>query len=389
MTDTLVQDCADLQARYELDVFGKRGISLVRGQGAKVWDDKGRSYIDAIGGQGAAALGHAHPRVIRALQEQARKLICCPGMFSNDARARYMERLVRAAPTGLDKVFFCNSGSEAVEAALKFARIGTGRAGVVAAKNGFHGRTFGAMSATANRKYAQGSEPLVPGFTHIPYNDIKAVQNAMQAEPAALILEIVQGEGGVIIGEESFFSEARRLCDEHGVYLIIDEVQTGFCRTGRLFACEHFQVRPDILCLAKAMAAGLPMGAVLVGEHVRVPVGRHGSTFGGNPLVCAVADTVLDLMIEQDLAGEASRKAEVLINRLQADLPESVREIRYKGLMIGIELKKKVRPVLKEMMEEGVLALPAGSTVLRLLPPLVIEREEIEKIADTIIKVLG
>lgn len=381
-------DYADLQARYELDVFGKRGITLVRGRGARVWDDKGRSYIDGIGGHGAAALGHAHPRVIRTLEEQSRKLISCPGMFCNDARALYMERLIDAAPEGLDRAFLCNSGTEAVEAALKFARIGTGRTGVVAARNGFHGRTFGAMSATANPKYARGSGPLVPGFSHIPFNDTDALQAALHEEPAALILEIVQGEGGVIIGEEAYFREARRLCDEHGTYLIIDEVQTGFCRTGKRFACHHYRLRPDILCLAKSMAAGLPMGAVLVGNHVRVPVGCHGSTFGGNPLACAVADTVLEVMIEQDLAREASRKGDYLVDRLQSRLPECVREFRYKGLMIGIELRQKVRPLLKELMEQGVLALPAGSTVLRLLPPLVITREEIDSLAGSIIKVL-
>jgi acetylornithine/LysW-gamma-L-lysine aminotransferase len=389
MTGAVTRDYADLQARYELDVFGKRGITLVRGLGAKVWDDQGRSYIDAVGGHGAAALGHAHPRVIRTLEDQSRKLISCPGMFSNDTRALYMERLIDAAPAGLEKVFFCNSGTEAVEAALKFARIGTGRTGVVAAKNGFHGRTFGAMSATANRKYAEGSGPLVPGFTHIPFNDIEALRHAVREEPAALILEIVQGEGGVILGDEAFFREARRRCDEHGTYLIIDEVQTGFGRTGRWFACEHFDLRPDILCLAKSMAGGLPMGAVIVGRHVRVPIGCHGSTFGGNPLACAVAGTVLDVMTEQDLAGQASSKGDYLVGRLQADLLDRVREIRYKGLMIGIELRQKVRPVLRELMAQGVLALPAGSTVLRLLPPLVITRDEIDAVVESLIRVLG
>ncbi|MHC4942160.1 MAG: aspartate aminotransferase family protein [Planctomycetota bacterium] len=388
MTGSIQLEYGELQARHELDVYGKRGITLVRGSGAKVWDDEDREYIDCVGGYGAAGLGHCHARILEALDRQARKLISCPGFFSNDTKALYLERLVDAAPSGLTRAFLCNSGTEAVEAAMKFARISTGRQGIIAAMGGFHGRTFGAMSATFRRDYSRGCEPLLPGITHVPFNDRSALEHAMKSEPAALILEVIQGEGGVIPGDPLYLQAARRLCDLHGALLVIDEVQTGFCRTGKMFASEHSGLHPHILCLAKSIAAGIPMGAVLVDESVKVPRGRHGSTFGGNPLACAAALEALDVMTEDDLASRASRKGDRFVHRLLRNKPASIREIRHMGLMIGIELKCHVKPVLKALMEEGVLALSAGSTVLRLLPPLVIEEKDLDRAGGTIAGVI-
>ena len=388
MTQIQLTDYANLQSLHELDVYGKRGPTLVGGKGAVVWDDQGRAYIDCIAGNGAAGLGHGHARVIQAVEEQVRKLISCPNAFSNDTRALYLEQLTLAAPEGLNRAFLCNSGTEAVEAGLKFCRISTGRTGIIAAKGGFHGRTYGAMSATFTPQYAEGSKPLVPGFFHIPFNNIEALRQAVQRSTAGVILEIVQGEGGVILGEAAFLHEARRLCDQYGALLIIDEVQTGFCRTGRMFASEHFRLQPDILCLAKSMAAGLPMGAVLVKDHIQIPKGRHGSTFGGNPLACAAARAALEVMQKEDLAKEAARKGDYLVRLLLKKHLQSIREIRHSGLMIGIELKCRVRPMLKDLMQQGVLALPAGSTVLRLLPPLVITMQEIDQVVEALNAVL-
>ena len=365
-----------VQQTHELDVFGKRGIALERGQGAWVWDDNGKAYIDCIAGHGAANLGHGNPAVLEAIQQQSQKLISCSGAFYNQARAEVMEKLISIAPPGCKRVFLCNSGTESVEAALKFARISTGRAKIIAARGGFHGRTFGAMSATFNPKYAKGFGPLVPGFQHVPYNQIEALEQAMGPDVAAVLLEVVQGESGVRLGDPAFLASARALCDQHGALLILDEVQTGFCRTGQMFAAQHYDLRPDLVCLAKSIAGGLPMGAVLCGDAVQVPVGKHGTTFGGNPLACAVSLAAIQEMQRLELDREAQRKGAAFMASFTSRSLDVVREVRQLGLMIGIELRIKARPVLGELMAAGILALPSGASVVRLLPPLTIEDED-------------
>jgi acetylornithine/LysW-gamma-L-lysine aminotransferase len=375
--------------RHELDVYGKRGIAMVRGEGSWVFDADGRKYLDCVAGHGAAILGHCHPAVQEALTEQAGRLMSCPGAFYSDVKAAYLERLCSVAPKSLSRVFMANSGAEAVEAALKLARATTGRSNFVAAKGGFHGRTLGALSATFSPKYRKGFEPLVPGFSFVPYNDVVALEQAVDENTAAVILEMVQGEGGVHIGRPDFISAARKRCDATGALLIVDEVQTGFGRTGRLFAFEHHGVVPDLVCLAKGIGAGFPMSAVLAGPKIEIAVGAHGSTFGGNPLACAVGLGVLEAVERDHLVAGAARKGAALLEKLErADL-KSVREIRGLGLMIGIELKNKVRPVLGALAEQGILALAAGSTVLRLLPPLVIADEEIDFLAEKLIETLN
>ncbi len=389
MTATATRSWAERQRRCELDVYGKRGPTLVRGRGAVVWDDRDRAYIDCVGGQGSANVGHAHPRVAAAIKRQADRLISCPGMFYNDAKALYLEKLMAAAPPGLTRAFLCNSGAESVEAALKFARLATGRAKVIAAMRGFHGRTFGALSATHNPKYTADFAPLTPGFAHVRFNDVEALRAAVDGETAAVILEIVQGEGGVRPAEAAFLEATRALCDAHGALLIVDEVQTGFGRVGAMFACERFDVRPDILCLAKSIAGGAPMGATLVSDRVDVPVGKHGSTFGGNPLMCAAAAAALDVLTDEDLPERARLLGEGLIERLRAANLPVVREVRGLGLMIGLELRSRARPYLQALMDDGVLALPAGAVVLRLLPPLVITPEQIDRVYDALLKALA
>jgi len=291
--------------------------------------------------------------------------------------------------TGLERVFFCNSGTEAVEAALKFARISTGRTEIVAAMRAFHGRTFGALSATFNKKYRQGFEPLVPGFSHVPYNKIETLEEAVTGETAAVILEAIQGEGGVYPADADYIRAARRICDEKGALLIIDEVQSGFGRTGKMFAFQHFDVTPDLLCCAKSLAGGVPMGAVLFGEKVQnLTPGTHGTTFGGNPLSCAAGIAALTAIEEEDLAGQAAEKGAYLMDKLrQIDSP-LIREVRGMGLMVGIELKQKVAPYLKALQDHNILALNAGMTVLRLLPPLVISYEQIDRLVVTLEDVL-
>ncbi|MHB1294877.1 MAG: aspartate aminotransferase family protein [Anaerolineae bacterium] len=382
-------DIIATESRYTSGVYPKRDVAIVRGQGARVWDDTGRAYIDCVGGHGVAIVGHCHPAVVDAITRQANTLITCPEIFYNDTRARLLERLIGIAPEGMERAYLCNSGAEAIEAALKLARLSTGRPGLVATKRGFHGRTLGALTATWEPKYREPYEPLLPGMQHVAYNDLSALAAAVDERTAAVILEVIQGEGGVNPGTTEFLLGARELCDRAGALLIVDEVQTGFGRTGRLFACQHHDLRPDILCVAKGIAGGVPMGAVLFGASVtNIKPGVHGSTFGGNPLACAAALAAIDVIESEGLPEQAARKGEWVRARL-AGLPgRQVREVRGQGLMIGIELRDRVTPVLRALMEEGVLALPAGNTVLRLLPPLVIADEDLAAACDAVEKVL-
>ncbi|MDH7486431.1 MAG: acetylornithine/succinylornithine family transaminase [Anaerolineae bacterium] len=385
-----VGEWGELEARYTSGVYVKRPLVVVRGEGARVWDAQGRAYIDCVGGHGVANVGHCHPQVVAAIQEQAERLITCPESFYNDRRAELQAELVRMAPPGLERVFLCNSGAEAVEAAIKFARLATGRPGIVAAKNGFHGRTLGALSATWRSEYRQPFEPLLPGFVHVPYNDAGALDEAIGEDTAAVILEVVQGEGGVIVGDGDTLRRAQTLCHERGALFIVDEVQTGFGRTGRLFACQHHGLEPDLLCLAKAIAGGIPMGAVLIGPRVgRLPGKGHGSTFGGNPLACAAALAAMRVIEEEALPQRAAELGAFFLSRLRQVASPLIREVRGLGLMVGIELKRKVQPYLEALMERGVLALAAGPIVMRFLPPLVISREELETVVRAVQEVLS
>ena len=379
----------ELQRRYEFDVYPKRDVVLVRGQGARVWDDAGREYIDCVAGHGVANLGHCHPKVVQAVTGQAQRMLVCSGVFYNDVKARLLERLVGVTPGNLTRAFLCNSGAETIEAAIKFARFTTGKHEIVCAMRGFHGRTMGALSATFTREYREPFVPVVEGFRFAPFNNFAKLEAQVGDDTAAVLLEVVQGEGGVNLGKEDFFSRVGELCRDRGVLLVIDEVQTGFCRTGKMFACEHFGLEPDILCLAKAMAGGLPMGAVVCSDKVTPPVGRHGSTFGGNPLACAASLAAIDAMIEERLDQAAAEKGAYLRERLEARELPKVRELRQLGLMIGIELKEKSQPCLVRLMERGVLALPAGATVVRLLPPLTITRAELDTVAEALVEVLS
>lgn len=380
----------DLESHFTSGLYTKRPIAIVRGEGATVRDSDGNEYVDCVGGQGAGNLGHANSVVAAAIAEQARTIISVPEMFYNDKRAALMEKLVSIAPGEMRYVFLCNSGAEANEAAFKFARAQTGRRQIIAAMRGFHGRTMGALSATWERKYREPFEPLVPGFTHIPYNDLAALEAAVTENTAAVVLEVIQGEGGVRPGTAEFLLGAQRLCRERGALLIVDEVQTGFGRTGAMFACEHHGLEPDLLCLAKSIAGGLPMGAVVFNERVgRLPPQVHGSTFGGNPLACAASLAAIGYIESERLAERAAELGAWFIARLSQIQSPLIREVRGKGLMVGIELKQKVTPYLQTLMlEHRVLALPAGLTVMRFLPPLVISQAQLARVAEAVEAVL-
>ncbi len=370
-------------------MFTKRDLVLTRGEGALLWDDQGRQYIDCIAGYGVANLGHCHPKVVQAVQEQVTQLITCPEMFYNPVRATLLEKLTSLAPEGMERAFLCNSGTEAVEAAIKFARYSTGRTEIVAAMRAFHGRTMGALSVTWNKKYRQPFQPLIPGVVHLPYNNLERLEAAIGGDTAAVILEVVQGEGGVHPGEAEYLAGAQELCRQRGALLILDEVQTGFGRTGRMFALEHYGLQPDLLCVAKAIAGGVPMGATLLGERVKeLHPGLHGSTFGGNPLAAAAAIAALDTLVEERLPQRAAHMGAVLVDGIRKLNSPLVREVRGLGLMVGIELKRKVAPYLQALQERGVLALNSGATVIRLLPPLVITRQQVDQVVKTLGEVL-
>jgi len=379
----------ELSNMYELALFPKRNFIATRGEGALLWDDQDKQYIDCAGASGSVNVGHCHARVVRAIQEQAAKLICCTGIFHHELRSKVCERLISLAPKNLRKVFLCNSGTESIEAALKFARISTGRHGFIATVRGFHGRTLGALSATHNPKYREGFEPLVPGFTHVPFNDIAALSAVVTSETAGVILEIVQGEGGVYLAEAEYLRQAQALCRERGAMLIVDEVQTGFCRTGKMFACEHSGLEPDILCLAKSIAGGVPLGATLCADSVRIHIGSHGTTFGGSPIGCAAALASIDVMIDEHLAENAAEKGDYFGAKLRAIVSPKIREVRQLGLMIGVQLKERSTSYLQALMEEGVLAIPAGPTVMRYLPPLVISKAQIDRVVEKTALVLS
>jgi acetylornithine/LysW-gamma-L-lysine aminotransferase len=385
----MMNNIIDVENKHTSGLYTKQPFAIVRGQGASLWDSEGNEYIDCSSGHGVANLGHAHPKVAAAIAEQATKLVTLFETFPNDQRAALMEKLTALTP-GLERVFFCNSGTEAVEAAIKFSRVSTGRTGIIAAMRGFHGRTMGALSATWNKKYREAFEPLVPDYSHVAYNNLAALEKAVTDKTAAVLLEPVQGEGGVYPADPAYMEAVRELCTERGALLIIDEVQTGFGRTGKIFAYQHYGIMPDILCVAKSLAGGIPMGAVLLGPAVKnLTPGLHGSTFGGNPLSCAAAVAALTVIEDENLPQQSAEKGEYLKEKIRVLNLPIVREVRGLGLMVGIELKQKVAPYLKALQEKRIIALNAGLTTIRLLPPLVITYEQLDKVVAALAEVLA
>lgn len=376
------------EEQYELGLYPKRPVAIVRGAGARLWDANGKMYLDCVGGQGSANVGHCHPTIVAAIQEQTATLLSCTELLPNDQRAAYLAELAAVLPFPA-RIYLCNSGAEAIEASIKFARLLTGRQQIVATMRGFHGRTMGALSATWDPKYRKPFEPLVPEFVHVPYDNLEALATTVTAQTAAVLVEPVQGEGGVRVPSAGYLQGIRQICDEHGALLVLDEVQTGFGRTGRWFALEHHQVAPDLLALAKSIAGGLPMGAVAMHErHGLLPAGSHSTTFGGNPLVCAAARATLRVLQDEDLPRQAAEKGAWLMEQVCNLRSPRIREVRGLGLLIGLELKERVQPYVSGLVERGILALTAGPNVLRLLPPLVMSYEDMETVVMAIGEVL-
>ena len=378
-----------VEDRYGSGAYGKRPTALVRGQGVYVWDLDGNRYLDATSGQGVAALGHCHPAVIAAVESQANTLVSIHESFYNDRRAELYTLLDSVTPADLSRFFLCNSGAEAIEGALKVAKLLTGRDGIVAAKRAFHGRTTGALSMTWTPKYRKPFQTWLPTVEHVAFNDIAAALEAITPETAAVVVESVQGEGGVHPADVDYLQALRERCDQTGAMLIVDEIQTGFGRTGRWFGFEHAGILPDIIALAKAIGGGLPMGAVCWrAAHGPIDRASHGSTFGGNPLACAAAIATISTIRDEGIVERVQSNGAWLMDELAALDLRGVRSLRGRGLMVGLELRGRVTPVLKALQEQGVLALPAGLNTLRLLPPLIISRDELRLVIDAIGEVL-
>jgi len=379
--------------RVHFPMYTRYPITLVEGRGSRVRDAEGREYVDALGGIAVNALGHCHPEVVAALADQARKLIHVTNLYYIAPQADLAERLTAA--TGMDRVFFTNSGTEAVEGALKLARRHAGREGrgpgIVSFEGCFHGRSMGSLS-THSEKQRGPFMPLVPEFQQIPFDDPGALDAAVNEDTAAVILEPVQGEGGIRVAPDDFLRSVRRICDERGALLVLDEIQCGMGRTGRLCAFEHAGIVPDVLVLAKALGGGVPIGAVLAREDVASAFepGDHGTTFGGNPLACAAADAALRVIQEERLPERAASVGERLMGRLREAARDhwSIREVRGRGLMVGVELAFEGKDLVTEMMRRGVLANCTAATVIRLVPPLNIPESDLDIIVQTFLDVL-
>lgn len=372
--------------------FPQKPHAFVRGDGAKLWTPEGRAFIDLGGAShGVANFGHSHPRIVAAIREQAGQLLHVTNTVPSPTRREFLERLHHLLPDHLGRSFLSNSGTEAVEAALKFAHAATGRRRIVAATNAFHGRTLGALSATHRAQYRTPFQALLQPTDFVPLNDEAALEAAVGSDTACVILEPIQGEGGLHVAGSEFLQAAERLAHERGALLIIDEIQTGLGRTGRDLAIEGAGVRPDMLLLGKSLAGGLPIGVTAMTESVaaRMPPGGHGNTFGGSPIVCAAATAALQVLREENLSARASVEGDrlrALLAGLQSPL---VREIRGRGLMLGLDLRVRNVAVLQSLLDAGFLALPAGPTVVRFLPPLVTERADLDAAAQALADALA
>ena len=382
MTETQI-NLAELEESIVGGTTARRGdLVMARGEGCWLYDVDDKCYLDLASAQGVAMLGHSHPALVQAIQQQAETLISCPNFFYNDTRAQFSAKLKEVLPDQLNHIFLANSGAESIDGALKFARLATSRSGIVSTMRSFHGRTIGALSVTWEPKYRKKFAPLLD-VDFVPYGNLEKLDAALTSETAALILEPLQGEGGVNTASPDFFQGAQKLCRERGIMLIIDEIQTGFGRTGKWFGHQHFDLEPDIICMAKGLGSGFPMGAIAYTDCIQEMLfpGAHGSTFGGNPLACAAGLAAIQTYQDDNLIERANEMGDYLNSRLTETLAgyTIVREVRQLGLMVGIELREKVGRYLRALMEEhNVIALPAGSNVLRLLPPLIITKEEID-----------
>jgi acetylornithine/LysW-gamma-L-lysine aminotransferase len=374
------------EEQYMGNLYQKFPVTVEKGKGAHVWDINGKEYIDCMGGYGVALVGHRNDRVVNAIKSQLEKIITVHSSLYNKTREEFLENLIRIAPKGLSQVHLNNSGTEAVEAAIKFARKFTHKKGMVAMNGSYHGKSMGSLSLTFNPKYRNEFQPLVEKVSFSPFGDIDALRSTIDDDTGFVILEPIQGESGIHVAPDGFLQDVRKLCDEKGILLVFDEIQSGFGRTGRMWASEHWNTTPDIMCLAKGIAGGVPMGATLVRPNILACIkkGEHSSTFGGNPLSCAAGIGAIEALTKDGLIENAEKMGTVFqagLERLK-NKHKIIREVRGKGLMLGVELKFEVKDILMGAIQKGVLLLYSGRNIIRLLPPLVITKEDILKVVD-------
>lgn len=383
----------DIETRYLANVFSKKPVVITKGKGALLWDINGKEYVDCASSYGVALLGHCHPKVVEAVKAQVEQLITCHSCYYNDKRAEFTEKLVKITPKGLDKAFLSNSGAESVECAIKLARKATGKTEIIALMGAFHGKTMGALSATWDKKYREPFQPLIPDIKHVPPDNADKIREAITDKTAAVLMEPIRGEGGVRVPPDDYLKKVREICDEKGVLLMFDEVQTSFGRTGVLFGCQNWNVTPDVMCLAKPFAGGLPIGITVAKENIMssFKLGEHSTTFSGSPIVCAAGCAAIDALLEEKLVGKAEINGKYFKSQL-VGLQEKykiIKDVRGLGLMLGVELRYDVLNVILKALGKGLLVLDAGRTVVRLLPPLVIEKKQIDKAITVLDTVLG
>jgi acetylornithine/N-succinyldiaminopimelate aminotransferase len=391
------QNIAALGREYVMNTYGRQNFALERGKGSYVWDADGSRYLDLVAGIAVNNVGHCHPRVVEAIRSQADKLIHCSNLYWIENQAR-LAKLIADHSCG-EKVFFCNSGAEANEGAIKLARkwalkkYGHVRPGIISAVNSFHGRTFGALTATGQKKYQKDFNPLTPGFKHVNYNDIQALRDAVDDTVAAVLLETLQGEGGVIPATQEYMRGVKALCEERGLLLILDEVQTGLGRTGKLFGYEHYAIEPDVFTLAKGLGGGFPIGALVARGEAAVAFepGDHASTFGGNPLATASGEAALSVILDENLSGAAEEKGNYIrkkLTRMKEKYPV-IQDIRVWGLMVGIQLSVEGQNIVDRCLADFVIINCIQGNVLRLVPPLTISYEEIDQALAVIEKAVA
>ena len=382
-----------LEGAFGAPAFKKFPIALVRGKGSLVWDSDGKEYVDFMSGIGVAIIGHCNDAVIEAVRAQSEKLITCHGSFYNDARAEFMERLVKASPKGLGKALLTNTGTESVEAAIKLARRHTSRKKIISMKGGFHGKTYGALSATWNKKYRDPFGPLLEGFDFAEYGDAQSLSRLVDADTAAVIAEPIQGETGVIVPPPDYFQQVREICDQKGALLILDEIQTGLGRTGKMWASEHFGIVPDIMTVSKGLGGGIPIGAAVATDEVAGSLkgGEHTSTFAGNPLSCAAGSATLDFISRNDLPAKAREKGAVMragLDKIAAG-HRLVKEVRGMGMMLGMQTRVDILSQLQSAQAKGVIYAYSGRDTFRFLPALVMQETQISKGLEVLESVIG
>lgn len=377
---------------YLMHTYNRFPVAIRKGRGMKVWSTDGKEYLDFLGGVAVNCLGHCHPKVVVAIQKQAQRLIHISNYFHIESQTKLAKILVDNSFA--EKVFFCNSGAEANEAAIKLARryfkesLGQNKFEFITAINSFHGRTLATLSATGQEKFKKGFDPLVPGFKHVEFNDVDAVEKAITKNTCAVMLEPIQGESGVKVPDPDYMREIRKLCDRHGILLILDEVQTGMGRTGKLFAYEHYGITPDIMTLAKGLAGGVPIGAMLATNKIAAAFepGTHGSTFGGNPLACSAALATIDVLLEGDFVLDQCRRMgkyfKKRLEEMKKEFPSIIVDVRGMGLLVGMELTRDGAPLVKACMEKGALINCTAGNILRFMPPLIVTEKDIDHLVD-------